>query len=517
MKNKKATLINIIAALISLGVQVIISFWLSPFVVGRLGEEAYGFINLANNFVSYASLVSVAINSMACRYISVEYNSGNRENAKSYFCSVFVANCFLYGIILFVAIFIVWKLEYIVNISPSLISQVKLTFLLSFANMGASLIGTVYTAAAFTTEKMHYNSIVQIISNILKSILIFVLYSVLPAKIYYLSLATLAAGIVTFVGNFKITKILFDDFDIEKRYFNIGKLKILLKSGTWVLTSNISNLLLNGFDLLLSNWFISSVIMGRLSLAKQIPLALSNALGVFSNIFSSSLTKTFAIDGNNKLVGEANGQLKILAMLFTVPYAGIIVYGYSFLNLWLNDTGYNANQLKEVYVLMILVLLDIIVSTYMYSIHSIFIAIDKVKVYSIILLLSSEISIVTTIILVRYTSLGVYAIAGTSTVVLGFTHGVIVPAYAAKLLDQPIWVFWKTELRSWGSLAILCLVFFATKDLMHFQNWPNFFVSILIAGLFGYILEFVLIFTKQDKKEVICFIKDRMLNYRHNN
>ena len=42
MKNKRATLINIFAALITLGVQMFISFWLSPFVVGKLGEEAYG-------------------------------------------------------------------------------------------------------------------------------------------------------------------------------------------------------------------------------------------------------------------------------------------------------------------------------------------------------------------------------------------------------------------------------------------------------------------------------------------
>ena len=99
MQNKKATLVNIFAALITLGVQMFISFWLSPFVVGKLGEEAYGFINLANNFVSYASLVAIAINSMACRYISVSYNSNRIEEAKSYFCSVFIANCFLYGII----------------------------------------------------------------------------------------------------------------------------------------------------------------------------------------------------------------------------------------------------------------------------------------------------------------------------------------------------------------------------------------------------------------------------------
>ena len=499
MKNKRATLINIFAALITLGVQMFISFWLSPFVVGKLGEEAYGFINLANNFVSYASLVSVAINSMACRYISVEYNSGNKEKAKSYFCSVFIANCFLYGLILIISILFVWKLEYIVNITAALVFQVKLTFLLSFVNMGTSLIGTVYTAAAFTTGEMHYNSIVQIVSNVIKSILIFTLFSFLPAKVYYLSLATLIAGIVTLWGNYKVTKKLFVDFDIDKNYFDFGKLKVLLKSGFWVLISNISNLLLNGLDLLFSNWFISSAIMGRLSLAKQIPLALSNALGVFSNIFSSALTKVFASDGNNKLIYEANSQLKILTMFFTVPYAGIIVFGYDFLKLWLSDTSYTRTQFVEIYILMILVLLDIIISTYMYSIHSIFIAIDKVRIYSVVLLVSSIISI------------GVYVIAGTSTVILGFTHGVIVPACAAKLLHRPIWTFWKTEFRSWASLAVICVVFSVVKNFMDFPNWISFFINIMIAGLIGYILESILVFSKQEKKEIISIINLKLI------
>lgn len=111
----------------------------------------------------------------------------------------------------------------------------------------------------------------------------------------------------------------------------------------------------------------------------------------------------------------------------------IIVFGHVFLKLWLSDTSYKGTQLVEIYILMILVLLDIIISTYMYSIHSIFIAIDKVRIYSVVLLVSSIISIVTTLILLKCTGLGVYAIAGTSTVILGFTHGVVVPAWCSKI------------------------------------------------------------------------------------
>ena len=511
MQNRKSTLINIFAALITLGVQMFISFWLSPFVVGKLGEEAYGFINLANNFVSYASLVSVAINSMACRYISVEYNSRKIDDAKSYFCSVFIANCFLYGIILILSIIFIYKIEVIINISHVLVNQVKTTFLLSFINMGVSLIGTVYTAAAFTTGQMHYNSIVQIVSNVVKSVVVYVLFMVFPAKIYFLSLATLFAGIITFWGNYEVTQKLFVDFKIERRYYSFSKLKKLIKSGLWVLISNISNLLLNGLDLLFSNWFISSVIMGRLSLAKQIPLALSNALGVFSNIFSSALTKVFASGGNDKLVDEANAQLKILTMFFSVPYAGIVVFGFEFLTLWLRNANYSRAQFLEIYILMIIVLLDIIISTYMYSIHSIFIAIDKVKVYSVILLISSIISICTTLLLLHFTGLGVYAIAGTSTVVLGFTHGVIVPGCAAQLLDRPLWTFWKSELKSWSSLIILCILFLIIKQIMIFPDWIHFFSNMIIIGFLGYILEFCVIFDEDEKRELIGLVKSKII------
>lgn len=512
MQNKKATLINIFAALITLGVQMFISFWLSPFVVEKLGEEAYGFINLANNFVSYASLVSIAINSMACRYISVEYNSKHIEKAKSYFCSVFVANCFLYGIIIILSILFIGKMELVINISPQLVSQVKLTFLLSFINIGASLIGTVYTAAAFSTNQMHYNSLVQIVANVIKSILVFVLFSVLPAKVYYLSITTLVAGVITFVGNYFVTRKLFEDFKIEKRLFSFNKLKTLLKSGFWVLISNISNLLLNGLDLLFSNWFISSVMMGRLSLAKQIPLALSNALGVFSNIFSSALTKAFASNGKSNLVDETNEQLKILTIFFTVPYAGIIAFGKVFLRLWLRTTEYTSAQYNEIYVLMLLVLLDIVISTYMYSIHSVFIAIDKVRVYSIILFASSLVSISATLAFLKFTKLGVYAIAGTSTFVLGFTHGVIVPGCAAKLLNRPVWFFWKTELKSWMFLGLVSVLFVIMRQFMFFSDWSGFFVNIIIAAFVGYILIFIIAFNKQEKREIAVLVKSKLKN-----
>ncbi len=39
-------------------VQFFISFYISPLIVSKVGASAYGFIGLANDFVSYAAIIA---------------------------------------------------------------------------------------------------------------------------------------------------------------------------------------------------------------------------------------------------------------------------------------------------------------------------------------------------------------------------------------------------------------------------------------------------------------------------
>ena len=54
---KKQNYKNLAMNVIAFGVQFVISFYISPIIVRHVGAAAYGFIGLANDFVSYASLV----------------------------------------------------------------------------------------------------------------------------------------------------------------------------------------------------------------------------------------------------------------------------------------------------------------------------------------------------------------------------------------------------------------------------------------------------------------------------
>ncbi|HEX3026780.1 MAG TPA: hypothetical protein VHR42_06090, partial [Clostridia bacterium] len=63
----RQTTFNLFSGILALMISLAVNFFLSPFIVRHLGEEANGFMQLANNFVTYASLLTLAFNSMASR------------------------------------------------------------------------------------------------------------------------------------------------------------------------------------------------------------------------------------------------------------------------------------------------------------------------------------------------------------------------------------------------------------------------------------------------------------------
>ena len=52
LSENKKLIINLLSSIIAFGINLIIGFYLSPYIVKNLGVEANGFISLANNFIT---------------------------------------------------------------------------------------------------------------------------------------------------------------------------------------------------------------------------------------------------------------------------------------------------------------------------------------------------------------------------------------------------------------------------------------------------------------------------------
>lgn len=159
MSNNRRLAINMFATLVTFIVGFAISFFLSPFIVGRLGRAAYGFVGLSNNIISYTGLLTVALNSMAGRFVSIHYLNGDKKGANEYFSSVVFANIILAVLIAVIAVFTVGFIQYIFTVPNNLLSDVRLLMSLLFLNSIIGLITGIFSIATFITNRLDLSSI----------------------------------------------------------------------------------------------------------------------------------------------------------------------------------------------------------------------------------------------------------------------------------------------------------------------------------------------------------------------
>lgn len=68
---------------ISVFLNCFINLYLTPQITNSVGADAYGFVSLAKNFVSYANIIMTALNSYAARYMTVAYIQKDEKNSNS--------------------------------------------------------------------------------------------------------------------------------------------------------------------------------------------------------------------------------------------------------------------------------------------------------------------------------------------------------------------------------------------------------------------------------------------------
>ena len=132
LSRNKQHAINLAASITNMVVGALISFFLTPYIVKTIGVEANGFVMLANSFISYATLVGTALNSMAGRFIMISYYNNDEEKVSRLYSSLYWGNIFLalvYGLLGF---FCVIFLEKLVSIPVELQTDVKILFALLF-------------------------------------------------------------------------------------------------------------------------------------------------------------------------------------------------------------------------------------------------------------------------------------------------------------------------------------------------------------------------------------------------
>lgn len=499
----KQLTINLAASIISFAVNVGINFFLTPYLVGELGNEAYGFIGLANNFVQYANIITVALNSIAGRFISIEYHKKNIDKASKIFSSVLVADLIIAAVMLVAATFVTLFIDSIVNVPPQLVSSVKLTFAITFATFILSVITAIFTTAAFVKNRLDINSVRDIIANLFKAALVILLFALLPAKLYYLAAATLASGFFLLAANITVKKRILPEVKINIKKFSFRVVKTLLMAGVWLSFSQLCNVLMTGLDLLICNLTLGAAIMGIFSIAKTVPVCLGNLIVTIGNVFTPHFTILYAKKKIDELVEETKFSGKIMNYIMVVPLAGFIAFGNQFYTLW--QPTKSPDEILMIQIISILTCLTYLFSCMTQCHMMLFTVCNRLKIpvlTNFIIGVGSVAVVLAALNFGNFGDAGVYVIAGVSSALLSIRSITFVPMYSAYILGQKKTVFLPSVARGILTFAVILTLFSIVSSFVVVNSWLSLLTVISLAGAGGYIVALFLLFSRKELEKL---------------
>lgn len=502
-------MINVICSVGVLVVNVIVSFFLSPYIVKTIGVEANGFVTLANNFVTYASLIVTALNSMAARFVTIEYVKKNYRKANLYYNSVFWSNLIIVMVLLVPAVLLIVNLQNCINVPPDILWDVKLLFSFVFLGFFLSTGMPNWDCGVYVTNRLDRQYVPTMMTAMLRCVMLFLMLTILTPHVWYVGFASAMVTVIGLVVNWYNTKKLTPELHIVldggKPVCSRKALGELVGSGLWNSISSVGNMLLSGLDLIICNLILGATSMGVLSLSKILTTYIQQLSASIRSAFAPELVINYAKGDKERLLHDILRAMKLTSVVMTILIAGIIVLGDSFFALWVPSQDARLLQ-----VLSILSILGYMFTSGTQILYNVFSAVNKVKQNSIAMIVSGVVSVVLTLLIANFTDYGLYAVAGVSTTVnlvrnMSFT----LPA-TARYLGFKWYRFFPQVGTTVLSSLLLVAIGFLVKPLLPGWSWLGLAFSAAVMGVIGLAVNVRLVLNADERRYLFGKVKRKL-------
>ena len=495
-----------ITQVISFAVNMLIGFFLTPYIVEHV-QSGNGFITLSSNFISYATLITTAINSMAGRFIAISYFRDEKENVLKYYSSVFFVNVFLCLIFTIPVILLIVFLPNLIKVPMELVNDVRALFLLVFSHFFIDLIGSVFVSSGYVMNRLDMVAMRKTEATILKGVLTFLIFFIFIPHLWYVGLVQVLCSLYNAFRNYRIHKKLMPEVKISRKHFDIHKIAELLSSGIWNTISSVGSVLVNGLDVLIANIAINEVAMDIVSVAKYLPVYIQSLVVTLANVFAPKQTKLFAEGDFVGMKKTLISSSRFTALVTCLPVVFMLVYGKQFFTLWVPS--------KDAQLLWILAMvavsmypIQLVASTF----NAVITSANKVKVNSLVTIGFSLASILAMFILLQFTdneTVKMAIIVGCSMVFLTLQSLVFTVPYCAKIIQCKTWGLYWVFLQSILCVLVSCVVCFLVSKVFIANTWIKLIASGVIVCIVSVAAGLFLILGKEERSKGLAMLKKK--------
>lgn len=502
MKENKHLAVNLAANIVAFVVQFGVNFLLTPYIVECLGSAAYGFVPIASNMIACVNIVTVALNSMASRFLTLETVRGDIDRARTYFSSIFISNAILTLALAIPSILVVDHIDAIMDVPDDMLADVRLTFAYALLGMEVNLLFNVYGNVYYVTNRMELSARRNIQGNILRAAVLVLLFAVFKPHIWYVTATTLIVTVFLCVTNIRQTHRLTPLMRIDPRGFSWDAVRTLLASGVWNSVNQLSTVLLVTLDVIMANALFGAVAGGEYSIVKTVPNFIQSFVGVLSGVFVPQFMAHYARRQWSSLLTSIDYAVKVMAYMLMIPVGFLLSFGEDFFRLWV--PGEDAALLQG---LSVLTLLPLLITCSINPVYNVYTVANRLKVPALVWLGFGIMNVALVVVVARCTGLGIWTIPVVS-LVLGVARNItFTPVYAARCLGVPWHTFYASIARGVACAVVMYLVCSLYRALpIPVDSWGTLLLAGCVCSLAAGAVNLFVVFERDERRRLVCLL-----------
>lgn len=475
---RKQISVNMVMAVLAHIINIIIPFFLTPFLINQVGKELYSFYPLANTIVSYVSVLSNSLNSIAARFLTIALVRGDEDDVNRYFSSTLLANLILSCILLVPMMLIVLFLDKLLEVPINYLATIRVMFSMVFSAAIITIISSVFGIATFAKNRVDLRSLRELVVAFLRMGLFYVFFKYLTPSIVYVGIVTLIVATFNILIQFFYTKKLLPKAVITKKYISCRHIRSIFHSSVWSSINSLGNILLAGMTLMLANMLYGVSASGPYSIVQVIPQFMSGIISMLVGVFFPVIVYRYGEGDISGLVEQVSKAQIIIGVVCCSVLSVYSAFSEEFFTLWI--PGENANYLAMLSSLSVLP--HFFVSS-LWILTVLNVTMNKVMIPAIMNVLCGVLNIVIAIAIKHFTVLGVEALCLVCGLLQIVNVVIFIPLYVCKKLSIRWYSFYPTMLKLLICSFVVYRISLLVKRVMFIQSWVYLFVFGVICGV----------------------------------
>ena len=439
---------GIIFSYISIILNTLYGLFLTPYMVGCLGEAEYGVYKTIAALTAALMIMDMGIGSTVMRYVAKYKASGEDEKIPNFVAMNLIQATILSGGILLVGAGVFQTIEpiYSESFTADQITKAKLLFVLLLGNMILHVFENVFNGVITGHNQFVFGNGTKVLRILLRSALIVAMLNIFKNSVA-LVLIDIAITVLFLIVELCYIKLALN----VKIKFSKWEKHVFLESGKYTLLMFLTSIAAQ------VNNNLDNVVIGSLSGPELVTIysmgllifgmfeSLSTAVsGVMLPTVTNILTNDKTGDEIKKLVVKV-GLLQFMTM--GAAATGFILVGKDFINLWLGE-GYS-----DVYIITLILIIPAMLELCVNVCLSILRAKNQLGFRTAILFSSTILNFVVTYIAVKHWSYIGAALGTATSFIVGSV--IIMNVYYKKKLGLPMLrIYGQIFNRTWVCLII---------------------------------------------------------------